>query len=98
MAGRSHTVFPDGVVNQSLRSSPGAMAGRSTTIIVIEYSDQLVAILARRDGRAQPAGSAPKRVAVEAVAILARRDGRAQPVRSNPITDATPPLRSSPGA
>src|SRR5439155_119174 len=56
-----------------LRSSPGAMAGRSI--------DERVEARIRRQG-----------------AILARRDGRAQPTPGSDSFDAPSRLRSSPGA
>ena len=64
-----------------LRSSPGAVAGRSFAVEdgrVVRVDDP-VAILARRGGRAQPADRVARVVEDRPVAILARRGGRAQP-------------------
>ncbi len=61
----------------SLRSSPGAVAGRRLTPAVEAADRAEVAILARRGGRAQD-GVQYGLAAVEGVAILARRGGRAQ--------------------
>src|SRR6266508_4138343 len=61
-----------------LRSSPGAMAGRSVAQTVRDGDRSSVAILARRDGRAQPVRLGDPVLPHLLVAILARRDGRAQ--------------------
>jgi hypothetical protein len=55
------------------------MAGRSNSAPAPLLPDDVVAILARRDGRAQPPHPLVLPDYLVHVAILARRDGRAQP-------------------
>src|SRR6266508_3396287 len=66
-----------------LRSSPGAMAGRSPIKLGVSLAPVVVAILARRDGRAQPVVGLP---------------GRAQPGPHAIMLGPATRLRSSPGA
>ncbi|SDZ23997.1 hypothetical protein SAMN05444365_1082 [Micromonospora pattaloongensis] len=71
-------------ITNSLRSSPGAMAGRRLPPVHRQGDDVGVAILARRDGRAQ--GRIQRwRSGHPGVAILARRDGRAQAAAGPPV-------------
>ena len=88
-----------GIASRSgLRSSPGAVAGRSGGAVVPRNLDVHVAILARRGGRAQHAQYGAPKVKAFAVAILARRGGRAQLLDVIGMIGPEPSLRSSPGA